>query len=170
MELNELAFPLNGTKAIFDAIIEKFLLENPHGDERQVEVCVCKIFKRKTKPQIICQENGIDVLRLPPYHCLFNPIEDLWGHVKRLVREWATPETKLEEIRNLTFRALSIIGPEMIAKFYKHVENTENDFRTKEGIQEHTIPPFIIPLDDELDDSESDEEIFDNISDDDDFQ
>lgn len=85
------------------------------------------------------------------------------------VREWARPESKLEEVRQLAFRSIEGTSAEMIGKFFKHAENIENDFRIKEGLNaaNFNIEPIIIPLIDELDDSDSDESVFDGLEPDD---
>ena len=42
------------------------------------------------KKQYVCdnlaEQMGHTVLRLPPYHCVFNPIEHMWHQVKSKVR------------------------------------------------------------------------------------
>ena len=42
--------------------------------------------KNKPEPQYVCHrmalEQGFVVLRLPPYHCIFNPIELIWDWIK----------------------------------------------------------------------------------------
>ena len=41
--------------------------------------------KNKPEPQYVCDrmalEQGFVVVRLPPYHCIFNPIELIWAWI-----------------------------------------------------------------------------------------
>jgi transposase len=173
LETHGVDVPVTATKAILDGLIENYLRENPCSEEKEVEVVYClrnRNFCYVNKPQKICRENGVHLLRLPPYHCLFNPIETLWGHMKREVREAARPDSKLSEVRTLAFESLKRTGPEVIQKFFKHVENVEEEFRVKEGIRNVVIEPIIIPVEDfDDEDSESDAEIDVVGSDDDDI-
>jgi hypothetical protein len=80
--------------------------------------------------------------------------------MKRQVRDIARPDSKLEEVRQLSLDSLAGIEPEMIRKFFKHVENVEDEFRVKEGVHTIHIEPIIIPFEDfEDSDSDSDAEI-----------
>ena len=74
--------------------------------------------------------------------------------------------SKLEEVRQLTFRSLNGVDPELVGKFFKHVIDVEKDFRLKEGIQE-AVQPFVIPFEDIAGESDSEDEIFANYSGDD---
>jgi transposase len=50
----------------------------------------------------IAEEFGIIILRLPPYHCFFNPIEFAWGYIKNEVAKQNMNEKKtLETVREL---------------------------------------------------------------------
>jgi transposase len=44
----------------------------------------------------IIRQHGHEILRLPPYHPDFNPIELIWSQLKSIVR-----------VRNMTFRYVS---------------------------------------------------------------
>ncbi|KAK6764847.1 hypothetical protein RB195_024967 [Necator americanus] len=44
----------------------------------------------------ICTELGVGVLRLPPYHCFFNPIELCWSKLKHHLKKNGKPSDTLE--------------------------------------------------------------------------
>ena len=47
--------------------------------------------KNKPKPQYVCNrmtlEQGFAVVRLPPYHCIFNAIALIWAWIKEKSRQ-----------------------------------------------------------------------------------
>ena len=45
----------------------------------------------------IAEKKGHAVLRLPPYHCMLNPIELIWSQVKWYVAQ----NNKLMDVKNL---------------------------------------------------------------------
>jgi hypothetical protein len=80
--------------------------------------------------------------------------------MKREVREAARPDSKLPEVRTLSFESLKRTSPAIIQKFFNHVEKLEEEFRVKEGIKNVVVEPIIIPLEDfDGDDSESEGEV-----------
>ncbi|TKR68484.1 hypothetical protein L596_024463 [Steinernema carpocapsae] len=56
------------------------------------------------------RENGIFVLRLPPYHANLNAIEPIWAHVKNNVRKNVSHRDKLPVVVALTENAFSSIS------------------------------------------------------------
>lgn len=99
---------------------------------------------------------GHDVLRLPPYHCEFNPIEMVWGDVKGYVgRENNTFKTN--DVKDLIIKGFKTITPEKWTNFCNHVENKiEPQYWKSDHIIEE-IPKIIINLDSDSDtDSEGD--------------
>ncbi|CAG4981618.1 unnamed protein product [Colias eurytheme] len=56
-------------------------------------------------------ENGHEVLRLPPYHCDLNPIEKIWAIVKRRIAEKNVNQAP-SEIASITEEAFSTITTE----------------------------------------------------------
>ena len=90
------------------------------------------------------EQHGHQVLRLPPYHCQFNPIELLWGIIKNDVASNNT-EFKLDAMRKLTDDAISKVSLETIQKSFRHAEKIENEYWLKDGL--HAAPvidPIII--------------------------
>ncbi|KAK6047909.1 hypothetical protein COOONC_14587 [Cooperia oncophora] len=44
----------------------------------------------------ICEEMGVSLLRLPPFHCFFNPVELCWSHLKQRLNKIGRPTDRLE--------------------------------------------------------------------------
>ena len=58
----------------------------------------------------IAEEAGHRVLRLPPYHCQYNPIELIWAQVKSYVAK--KNSFKMVNLKDLVAKALSVITPQ----------------------------------------------------------
>ena len=103
----------------------------------------------------LLSKNGIDVLRLPPYHCQYNPIEMVWGFCKTYFNKHilAQPSTK-SKVPDLWHEALSKYTPEMWMNSVNHCERLiRDDWKRLMGNESvRDIPPIIISL------ADSDEE------------
>ena len=60
---------------------------------------------------------GHQPLRLPPYHCQFNPIELLWGIIKNDVAA-NNSDFKLASMKTLTEKAIDKISLDVIKKSF----------------------------------------------------
>lgn len=58
----------------------------------------------------LAKKSGIEVLRLPPYHCELNPIELVWADVKGHVARNNTT-FKFENVKNLLKEAIDRVTP-----------------------------------------------------------
>ena len=103
----------------------------------------------------MAQAAGLEVVRLPPYHCQFNPIELAWSFLKGYVGKHNT-DGKMESVERLfaeSRRACS--GREMWAGWERHVVKLEQQqWEADNKITE--IERFIIVanVDDDTDDEE----------------
>ena len=69
----------------------------------------------------MAKARGIEVLRLPPYHCELNPIELIWAEVKgNVARENRT--FKLEHVKGLLSSALKRVTADYWQKCIEHVK------------------------------------------------
>lgn len=96
-------------------------------------------------------EYGHEVIRLPPYHCQYNPIELVWAQVKN---EVATKNKtfKIADVEKLVDEAISNVSIENWQKCVEHAELLQDEDLRKA----HLCEEFIIHVDD--DDDDSDEE------------
>lgn len=148
--------------------IEDWLREKniPFTDETKSEL-ILKVAPYKENRKIyeldkIAEEKGHTVIRLPPYHCKYNPIELIWAQVKGKVGE-RNKSFKLADVQKLLHEELDNITAEDWRKCVKHTENIiKSDFEKELG-RETTIEPIVINLQDS--DSSSDDYHQDDDSD-----
>lgn len=85
------------------------------------------------------------VIRLPPYHCQFNPIELIWSDVKRHVAK-KNSTFKLTDVKDLTVEAVASVSADSWRKHVEHVKKDVEDYWTKDGLIEAMIEPLIISV------------------------
>jgi transposase len=87
-----------------------------------------KVTKEYSVDRII-HESGHQVLRLPPYHCQFNPIELIWGICKNYFDKHIGRDGYGDEcVLNMWKEAINQVNPEIWYKSIKHTENIINDW------------------------------------------
>ena len=102
----------------------------------------------------LAKDHGHTVLRLPPYHCILNPIEMLWSYQKRLVQSQSTVRTAKEALTVCRERFQQIPGPDL-RPYFAHAHDEEERFWWLDGLTEFVHPSVIIPVyDSESEDSE----------------
>lgn len=69
---------------------------------------------------------GHDVVRLPPYHCDYNPIELVWSQVKGYVAANNTAFT-LAGVEKLLHEGIALVSQENWSKDCAHVEHLEEE-------------------------------------------
>lgn len=106
----------------------------------------------------IAYEMGHEVVRIPPYHCQYNPIELVWAQVKNEVSE-KNKTFKIRDVRKLTEDAISHVSVDNWRKCCEHAEKLQEDDFVKEGLRDEKMQSLIINLQDDSDSSsnESDE-------------
>lgn len=103
----------------------------------------------------LANERGHEVIRLPPYHCQYNPIELIWAQVKGEVA--ANNNTfKIADVESLLHKAIDNVTQEDWVKCVRHAEELQNTDLQKAIIRDQA--PFIINLQDDTEDEDSDEE------------
>jgi transposase len=110
----------------------------------------------KISKEYVCDklatEKGHVVLRLPPYYCVFNPIELIWHQVKANVRRNNTSPTLNASVIELTKNIVSSISADSWKNCIHHVVKVENSYMSLSS----NVTPLIISLDE---DSDSDTEL-----------
>ncbi|CAJ0594673.1 unnamed protein product [Cylicocyclus nassatus] len=105
----------------------------------------------------ICGEHGITVIRLPPYHCFFNPIELCWSQLKAHLCKVGKPGDTLELVRTRTIEWMNGFPSTLSSGWFRHVAGQEDAARSKIAVDlasnniNRDLPP--------LDESSSDEEV-----------
>ena len=75
----------------------------------------------------LCAKHGVDVLRLPPYHCMLNPIELAWSSLKNLVRRSNTMPCKPTTVVGHVRHAASMVTSAQWKNFVGHVIKLEEE-------------------------------------------
>ncbi|XP_075750770.1 uncharacterized protein LOC142817598 [Rhipicephalus microplus] len=86
--------------------------------------------------------HGHEVLRVPPYHCEFNPIELVWSQVKEYIAARNTGFT-LAEVEKLLPKALASVKQEMWQNCCAHVEQVEAESWERDMIVDSEIEPLL---------------------------
>lgn len=110
----------------------------------------------------MAQQYNVEVLRLPPYHCEFNPIELIWAQVKGEVSRRNTT-FKLGDVKNLFNAAIQNVSAENWQKCIAHTERVEDRMWEVDIRAEVVVEPLIIQLstsrDEEIESDSSDAEL-----------
>lgn len=121
--------------------------------------------EKKYELDEIALEKGHEVIRLPPYHCKYNPIELIWAQVKGEVAK-KNNTFKMVDIERLTHEALDAVTIDDWKKCVRHAEEIQIEDDKKEIMRDTMIEPIIITIlpddsdwsDDEEDDDEENKE------------
>lgn len=133
----------------------------PYSSNEIIEELIRKV--KASNPQKVyaldhlANERGHEVIRLPPYHCQYNPIELIWAQVKGEVAK-NNNTFKIADVENHLHRAIENVTREDWAKCVRHAEELQNKDLQKALIRDHA--PLIINLaeDEDSDDEDSDED------------
>uniref|UniRef100_A0A8D8Y8V6 Tc1-like transposase DDE domain-containing protein n=1 Tax=Cacopsylla melanoneura TaxID=428564 RepID=A0A8D8Y8V6_9HEMI len=102
----------------------------------------------------IAEHHGHRVIRLPPYHCHFNPIELIWANVKGQVRRQNTSFT-LGEVERLTHKAIHNVSAAEWDKVVEHTKKVIQEAWKIDGLVETALDEIVIST--ENSDSSSEE-------------
>ena len=125
-------------------------------DQKMLKPDLYAIIKQNKPAKIfvvdeMIKKEGHSVVRLPPYHCNLNPIENIWALMKRDVAANNTT-FKIADIKRLASDATDRISQETISKTIKHAEKIEQEYWKKDGL---SINPPVEPVRIQIDDSSS---------------
>jgi len=73
----------------------------------------------------LARKEGHVVPRLPPYYCVFNPIELIWSQLKGNIRKSNINPTDCKFILQLIRQKVAEITPELWAKCVAHARRKE---------------------------------------------
>lgn len=107
----------------------------------------------------IAYEMGHEVVRLPPYHCQYNPIELIWAQVKSEIAH-KNKTFKIKDVRKLLEEALLNVTVDDWKKCVKHAEELQEDDFVKSGIRDDATERIVINLQDDSQESSSEDELF----------
>ena len=89
----------------------------------------CKRFRHEQKYEIdeIANHHGHIVVRLPPYHCLFNPIELIWVQVKSEIKKNSNANQNMKIVEEITKEAINNISSEKKTRKKMHKSHYEDE-------------------------------------------
>jgi len=104
---------------------------------------------------------GHEVVRLPPYHCQYNPIELIWAQVKGDVAK-KNVSFKIADVEKLVNEALDGVTVDSWKKCVSHCEKLQDEDFIKEGLRDDILEPIIMTInpDEDSDDSEDEDDIY----------
>lgn len=144
--------------------IANFLRENDmffeesYRKDQLLEVLKTKTFPKQFYVDDLASKSGHTVLRLPPYYCVFNPIELIWSQLKKNIRRRNHSPNLDRVVIKLIQQEVTNISPELWKNCVSHVQNVEKSY-----INEGTFHKKVIINLDVEDDSESDGDYFDRL-------
>ncbi|EGT42964.1 hypothetical protein CAEBREN_16193 [Caenorhabditis brenneri] len=78
----------------------------------------------------MAKAHGVEILRLPPYHCCLNPIEMIWSQLKSHLRANGKVDSKIAAVRQQAIDFLRNINEGIVANTIEHVVDVERDLVT----------------------------------------
>lgn len=147
----------NSTKAT----IQDFMLENDiyfdfsYNKKELLQILKAMDIKKAYVCDTMAAESGHTVLRLPPYYCVLNPIEQMWHQLKSNIRRKNLSPTLCETVIDIIKDTVEDIPVESWKHSVRHVIEVENSYVTIEK----NCQQLIIRVDEN--DSDSDTELSD---------
>ena len=90
-------------------------------------------------------QQGFCVVRLPPYHCVFNPIELMWAWIKEQVAKRNTT-FKIADVKELVTAVITEVSAEHWRKAFEHCEKYMDEAWVNDGLQEEHVERLIIEV------------------------
>lgn len=113
---------------------------DPKLTKTQIYAIICQHKERHTEFSVdkVLAEHGHTVLRLPPYHPDFNPIENIWSQLKGYVAS-RNVGMNLTTVKTLLTEKVNMIGAEDWKKVCDHAIKCENEYRSiQHGLDNYT--------------------------------
>jgi len=119
---------------------------------------VCRIypprFKGKPVIETIAEDAGFNVVWLPPYHPIFNPIEEAWGVTKGYVAD-ENDGKNFNHVKDLILQGFAKVTAEMWEKLVRRAHQREQDmvdllkivYRKEEEEKPGDLDRYIFELD-----------------------
>lgn len=132
-------------------------------DEKEIKIQLLnKVKMVKNQYQLyvvdeLAKKYGVEVLRLPPYHCELNPIELIWADVKGHIARNNT-KFQFEKVKALLVEGMAKVTSDRWKKCVEHVRKEEEKFFKLDFIVDDVMDKFIISVtDSDSDSTDSDE-------------
>ncbi len=103
----------------------------------------------------LAKTKGIEIIRLPPYHCQFNPIELIWATLKPRAGK-RNANFKMAELREIFEEEVQKITADEWKNCIKHAQKLVEEYLTKECLFFKEVDPLVIEFQEEEEDEEDD--------------
>lgn len=134
----------------------------PH-DPKKLKPDLYEIIKRHKEKYTefaidrIMEEHGHKIIRLPPYHPDFNPIENIWSQIKQHVAKKNIAMT-VTSVKDAISEKINNIGPEEWKKVCDHAVKCEDEYRKFDPRIDSFSDEMIIYTGDSGEESENEQE------------
>lgn len=91
----------------------------------------------------LCRSQGHTILRLPPYYCIFNPIEMIWGTIKKHLRKSNQSPTISAIVIDNIRQVINDLDSDVWKNCVTHVIEKENEYPILPTINPIIIQPGI---------------------------
>ncbi|XP_068206400.1 uncharacterized protein [Palaemon carinicauda] len=126
---------------LLDWLIKKGVQPQDNSSKAQLQELAKKIDDPTTYViDKIAVEAGHRVLRVPPYHCLYNPIELIWTQVKSFI---ARNTLKKDNLEVLVTEALSLITPQTWMDAVRQAEKIQEKDEQQDIAAENFVESFV---------------------------
>ncbi|XP_054286969.1 uncharacterized protein LOC129002881 [Macrosteles quadrilineatus] len=88
---------------------------------------------------------GFKIIRLPPYHCNYNPIELVWANLKKYVSS-RNSTFKLSDVQNLFMEAVNSLSQDDWRRCVNHVKADIDSDWINEGLDDTSVQEMIVHL------------------------
>lgn len=104
----------------------------------------------------IAKQAGHRVVRLPPYHCQYNPIELIWAQMKKYIGQ--KNNYKMADLKLLIKESLEQVTPSNWRNAVQHTDELQESDAKLDQVADHLFDSFIINIEDDTTHEESDSE------------
>ncbi|CAI5452537.1 unnamed protein product [Caenorhabditis angaria] len=148
LETHNVPFDQKSLKKDLVVILEDFLRQN--GGRQAMKKYVVDEEAKKL---------GVEILRLPPYHCQYNPIELTWAALKTYLRQKYEEGDTLKDTRQLALDWMRAYSPQEAQACIRHEELDRERIRDQERVDGLNEEDYNVEEDDNVE--EYDEEYID---------
>ena len=158
--LNKVPTINNRKSQIIDWLVSNDIYHDPsHTKIELLEICKRHKGNQTYEIDEIAAIHGHKVLRLPPYHCIFNPIELIWAQVKTEIKKRnSNSDQSLKVVERLTKEAINHVTAQNWQNAIRHVKKIEEEYRAKDTAFDHLLDGLVIDLNDSTTGQSSDED------------
>jgi transposase len=112
--------------------------------ELQERVKLLKPKDKRYELDEIALEMGHEVIRLPPYHCQYNPIELIWAQVKGEIanKNNSFKITYVENLANIAIESVTVDNWKRV----DHCERLQEEDFIKEGFRDQILEPIVLTI------------------------